>query len=479
VWCAFGAALAYYGLAGLFAAGCPPVLILFLLLPAALPALCKVRGRRRFYALACAVFYAGGIIFGAAARRGADTAALVFPGQSVEKVNAVTGILLDDPRSSRSGQGLASLALEYTYGGGKGGITVRASARGSLLVLFPEEALPHLKDFGRGSRITIDGKFLPPQKAGQKMLYKAKSVHILRAPGKVNRLRTSIRLSLLDFFGEKWGGLSMALLLGIRDNLDSNLAAQYTKAGCAYILALSGMHLAIISAAIAFLLKKPLGLKGAAAAGAVIIVLYVYIVGAQASLCRAAIMYLLGAAAVIFALPATPLLLLAFSFLIQLAIAPASGDSISFILSYLALAGILIWTEHIVCIFRGLVPEFLLSPLAVSISAFLATMPVCILFFGELRMAGIAAGLAMVPLTAFFMLGSMMYLVLGLIPLLKTFASFVLGSLYFILDRLSFFAAKAPPLALPPAPLTLFFSIAVPLLFLAAGIYAAKKRAVV
>jgi competence protein ComEC len=291
----------------------------------------------------------------------------------------------------------------------------------------------------------------------------------------VNRIRTAIRSGLLNFFDEKWGGLAMALLLGIRDNLDGSLALQYTNAGCAYILALSGMHLAIISSVIAFLLKKPLGLKGAAIAGTCFIAVYVYIVGAQASLCRAAIMYALGAAAVVFALPVKPFLLLAFSFIIQLAVFPASGDSLSFILSYLALAGILIGTEHIAGIFRGWIPSFILSPLAASLSAFLATMAVSALFFGELRFVGIAAGLAMVPLTTFFMLGSMAYLALGLIPLVKTLLSCPLGWLYVILERISFLAAKVPPFAFPPAPWALLFALWFPILLVGAGAWKTRR----
>jgi competence protein ComEC len=399
--------------------------------------------RRKAAALICLAFFTGGLVFGLAARREAFRQALIFPGQAPEKITALRGTLADDPRSTKTDRGMANLKLEYAYS--KSG--VRTSARGTALVFFPAGTLPRLKEFGRGSIVYIDGAFVPAEEAErQPAMFRAVSAHVVRAPSFLDRTRTGIRLALLDFFGEKWGGLSMALLLGIRDNLDGEIAKQYTNAGCSYILALSGMHLAIISSVIALLLKKPLGLKGAALAGSCFIVAYVFLVGAQASLVRAAIMYLVGAAAIIFALPADAFLLLCLSFLLQIGGNPASGDALSFILSYLALAGILIFTETIQAAARGLLPDVILSPLSASLSAFLATMGVSALFFGELRLAGILAGLIMVPLTTFFMLGSMAYLLLGLVPYVKIAAGFLLNLLYLILEKVSYVASRAPPL---------------------------------
>ena len=416
--------------------------------------------RRQRAAFICLAFFTGGLVFGLAARRVAFRQALIFPGQVQEKITALRGTLADDPRSTRTDRGMANLKLEYAYS--KGG--VRTSARGTALVFFPAGSLPRLKEFGRGSLVYIDGAFLPAEAGGRPAMFRAVSAHVVQAPSVLDRTRTGIRLALLDFFAEKWGGLSMALLLGIRDNLDTEIAKQYTNAGCSYILALSGMHLAIISSVIALLLKKPLGLKGAAFAGSCFIVVYVFLVGAQASLVRAAIMYIVGAAAIILALPANAFLLLCLSFLLQIGGNPASGDSLSFILSYLALAGILIFTETIQSAARGLLPDIILSPLAASLAAFLATMSVSALFFSELRLAGIIAGLIMVPLTTFFMLGSMAYLLLGLLPYVKIAASFLLNLLYLILEKVSYIASRAPPLAFPPAFLTIFLSLALPVI---------------
>jgi competence protein ComEC len=253
-------------------------------------------------------------------------------------------------------------------------------------------------------------------------------------------------LTILDKLeGHIWGGLGGALLLGVKDNLDSALAQKYQAAGCSHVLALSGMHLAIVAALVAFFLRKPLGLKAASIVGAVLILLYISLIGVQPSLERAAIMYLLGTAAVLGFLPRQPLSLLAMAFLIQIAIRPAAGTSISFILSYLALAGILTLGEFFHNILRGRAPEFLVQPLSASLGAYLATAAVVAANFGIVRPVGLLAGLVSIPLTTVFMVGAMGTLVLSFItPFLANIAGMGLTLLYSLLDHTVSLAARVP-----------------------------------
>jgi competence protein ComEC len=205
------------------------------------------------------------------------------------------------------------------------------------------------------------------------------------------------------------------------------------------------MHLAIVSSVIAFLLKKPLGLQAGAVLGALFIVLYVYLVGAQPSLERAAIMYLLGALAVLGSLPRKPLTLLSLAFVIQLVLRPASGDSLSFILSYLALAGILVLGELIHDLLRGILPAFLSQSVSASVGAFIATSAVMAGFFGVLQPVGIPAGLFIVPLTTVFMIGAMAYLALSLLlPPLAALSGVFLSLLYDLLQRIVQWAGMTP-----------------------------------
>jgi competence protein ComEC len=409
-----------------------------------------------------AVFVSGGILIGFLARGAAFRESVVAPGLPRGGVTGISGTLLDDPRTNSAARGMANLRLAESAGSGG----VRVSAWGRTLVFFPEGSIPRLKEFGRGSTIFVEGNFVEPKNnLDGGAMFRASGVHIVKPPSALERLRTRCRLAVIKVFGEKWGGLALALLLGIKDNLDSELAQKYQKSGCSYILALSGMHLAVVSSIIAFALKKPLGLKAAAALGSCFILLYVYLVGAAPSLNRAALMYIIGAAAMIFSLPKDALQLLALSFIAQIMIDPLSGTSVSFILSYLALAGILILGGRIEFFTRGRLPPFLSEPLSVSLGAFLATISITVFFFGELRFTGIAAGLVMAPLTTLFMMLSIAYLALSFIfPVLNVPLDFALSFLYKALEKIATLAGSAPPLTLKnPAP-AVILGIIIPLL---------------
>jgi competence protein ComEC len=367
-------------------------------------------------------------------------------GLPAEAIEGLYGTLASDPRTFTDGRGMGYLDVQQSTG--KNG--ARASAQARVLVFFPADSMLRLgehKDFGRGSTAFIEGEFLEKGE-NEERVFRARAVHSTTPAPALDQIRTGIRIGIIDRFeGHPWGGLSLALLLGVKDSLDRHLSASYTGAGCAHVLALSGMHLAIVAAILAFFLKKPLGLKAAALTGAGFIVCYVYLVGDLPSLNRAAIMYLLGTLAIMGMLPRKPGLILALSFLIQIIIWPSSGRSVSFILSYSALAGILLLGEAFHDVIRKLVPELLGAPLSASLGAFLATAAVVAGVFGMLRPVGILAGLVIVPVTTLFMIVSLIFLVLSglsVIPFLAGAAGSVLTVLYEGLETLVLFFGKAP-----------------------------------
>jgi competence protein ComEC len=386
-----------------------------------------------------------GLVFGICSA-GSGQNKVVF-GLPENKITGIEGVLLEDPRIISGGKAVVSVSLRGCVAGStlRAG-TLRASGRGEVSVFVPQENVERLKHFGRGAVIFVEGSLRSAERgnSGQSWSVSAKSLHIVKPPPLIEQMRTGIRLNLIKrFSGKSWGGLALALLLGIKDNLDTELAVMYRNAGLAYILALSGMHLAILAALITFLLKKPLGLKASAICGAVIIILYCFLVGSMPSLNRAAMMYLLGVLAVLGALPKKPMSILSLSFIIQIIVTPSAGSSISFILSYLALVGILIIGKSLSSLFAGKVPDFLLQPLSMSCGAFLATAGVCSSAFGIIAPVGIITGLVMVPLTTVFMIGSIIWLVLDFLSL-SALLNFPLSVLYKLMETIAFTAGKIP-----------------------------------
>ena len=470
---ALGAAISYYGM-GLFSPRALTACVIgfiaagfgFIGLMRVLS--CGVKNASRFlfqneadyeakrYLFRLAQRYAIALSIGFLASLAAGKPQPMRPGLPLGKIAGVYGTLLDDPRILSGGpagntRGMGYVSLRKTRDAKK----TEASANGKLLVFFPEGAIPRLRDFGRGSEVYLEGSVVgadgagePGGKPAREPLFRAEGVHIVKAAPAVERFRTGLRLNVADRFAAyDWGGLALALLFGIKDNLDTTLSKQYQAAGCSHVLALSGMHLAIVSAVIAFFLRRPLGLKLAAVAGAVFIIGYIYLVGDLPSLNRAAIMYLLWTAVILFSLPKDPLSVLGMAFLIQIAAQQGSGKSISFILSYLALAGILIFSEAIYGLMRGKVPDALSKSLAASLAAFIATAAVTALFFGTLRPIGIIAGLVIVPLTTAFMFGAMAALALSFAaPALLASLGTALSLFYALLSRLVSWASLPPGL---------------------------------
>jgi competence protein ComEC len=205
------------------------------------------------------------------------------------------------------------------------------------------------------------------------------------------------------------------------------------------------MHLAILSGVLAFLLRRPLGTRWASLFGAVFILGYVFIIGSQPSLVRSVIMYLIGTFSLWGLLKGKPISLLCMAFIIQLLFQSEAGTSVSFILSYLALAGILTLGQTLHGLFRGRLPEILSGGLSASLGAFIVTAPVVVLYFGSLRPIGILAGLIIAPLSSLFMVIALAALVMRFLPLpLWDLLDIVLSWFYRIMEYLVSLAGFVP-----------------------------------
>ena len=388
-----------------------------------------------------ATAFSAGLALGIGA--GAKISSSVNFGIPEDTVMGVSGVLLDDPRLLSIGRAMSTLSLRMATGTNG----VRATASGEITVFFMEESAERLREFGRGAGIFAGGNLRESSGAGGGYVFSAESLHVTEQAPPLERFRTGLRLGLARRLSADWGGMALALLVGIRDNLDTGIASLYRDAGCSHILALSGMHLAVLVAIISFLLKKPLGLRPAALAGACIIIAYCFIVGPLPSLNRAALMYLIGVFAVLGMLKRDALTLLCMAFLVQLVFTPKAGVSLSFILSYLALAGILIIGEMLNSYFTGRIPAVILQPVAASLGAFIATAGVTAWFFGILRPVGIAASLVLTPLTMLFMIGSILWLLVDLtVPSLSFLMANPLSLLYRLMENTAKLASYVPGL---------------------------------
>lgn len=187
-----------------------------------------------------------------------------------------------------------------------------------------------------------------------------------------------------------------AMLLGEKGSLDSELKLRYQIGGMIHILAISGLHISLLGMGLFNLLKRiGLGNTGAGMLALVVMLQYGMLTGGSVSAMRAVCMFLLSIGAKIVGRSYDLLTALSLSAILLLLDSPAYLYSSSFLLSFGAVAGLGIISPYITEI-TGAKKKLYKSFLS-SFSVQLATLPVMLVFFGEVSVAGILLNLLVLP----------------------------------------------------------------------------------
>ncbi len=272
-----------------------------------------------------------------------------------------------------------------------------------------------------------------------------------RWPSAVMRIRALLRLQLKRLLYQ-WGAAGaflLALVSSSREYLDRELSEGFTRAGLAHILALSGMHLSLVGGAAVRAGRRIGGKKLSVVCSVTAMLFFVWFAGASPSLTRALVFSFILTAGAACGLNTGMTGALAASFLIQVFLFPADAFSVSFILSYGALAGILTVGEKIAGAAAGKIPPCVASPVSASAGAQIATAPVTAAVCGKIVPAGIAASVFVSPLAALFLLAGMACVFLCLLfPFLTGICGAVLGVLYTVISAAVLFFSGIPLLSL-------------------------------
>ncbi len=333
---------------------------------------------------------------------------------AAEQISGIEGTLCLDPQSYGSRYHLLTLESSSVWNADGS----RFSARGKCRVLLPRDLI--MAGFPGGSRarqggadrlflsagmtVSIPAKLIKSD-ASQGQLLNGSDVHLLEKPGWPSALRSVLRYRLFALLYNRGpaGAMLSALITGSRDYIDAEVIQDYRDAGLSHLLALSGMHLALVALAGKYIGRIIGGKRLAVPLALLIMFMFVWFAGYSPSLVRAALMALIMTASEAVGFRKAALPALAATFLAQLLIAPADSVSLSFILSYTALAGILTLGENLSDLSTGRLPALLGQPLAAALAAQLFTAPVTIVMLGSFAPAGIAASCLVTPLLLFFL----------------------------------------------------------------------------
>lgn len=205
--------------------------------------------------------------------------------------------------------------------------------------------------------------------------------------------------------GAKEAGVAEALLIGYRDDLDRDLVQSYSNTGVIHVIAISGMHLAMIYGLL-ILILKPLNRnnKTRLLRGAIILSvlwLFTLLSGAGPSILRSAVMFsfivvgesLAKQVSIYHTLSASAFFLLCYN--------PFFVWDVGFQLSYTAVLSIVIFSKPITnwFYFKYKWADNIWKLMAVTISAQILTTPLSIYHFHQVPNLFLLSNLIIVPLS--------------------------------------------------------------------------------
>jgi competence protein ComEC len=240
---------------------------------------------------------------------------------------------------------------------------------------------------------------------------------------------------LYQIFPDPEAALLAGILLGDDNGLPADLQQAYRNTGTAHIIAISGFNITIIAGLFILLFSRLLGRRRGAILAVLGILLYTVLVGATASVVRAAIMGTLAIFARQLGRRQNGLNTLAFTAALMAMINPLVLWDVGFQLSFAATLGLILyaqpfedWAERLVSRFvkpekARKVASLVSATLLFTLAAQLTTLPIMAYHFGRISLVSLIANPFILPAQPAVMVLSGLALLLSFIylPLGKVF----------------------------------------------------------
>lgn len=208
-------------------------------------------------------------------------------------------------------------------------------------------------------------------------------------------------------------GLAESLLLGYREELDKNTKDAFLKSGVSHLLAVSGMHTALLYQAV-FLFFIPFGQSQKhrfvfLATALVILAYFTLLSGCSSSVLRASIMCGMFATAYAFRKRGSGLNTLGTSMVVMLWFSPYQAWNIGFQLSVLAVIGILTLHQYLSAHIQPQqkIYKYVFESMSITICAQITTLPVILYHFQSFPLYFIPANILLIPISTAALFASM------------------------------------------------------------------------
>ncbi len=267
----------------------------------------------------------------------------------------------------------------------------------------------------------------------------------------INSLRERLLIIIKKYLPDKSGNsLLEALMVGFTDDLDPDLLKSYADSGVIHIIAISGLHLALICYILQLTLQKTGKKKFSKWIKLVLIITslwgYSLLTGASPSVIRSAGMFTL----VLFSrsifresvfmntLVASAFLLVCFE--------PNWLWDIGFQLSYAAVLSLSLFSKPFkeMILPQNKILASVWNAASVSLSAQVLTTPLSIYYFHQFPSYFLIANLLAVPISSAILIGGILLCVFSFLIPLGQFIGWLLGLLIHFLNSFIFYISKLP-----------------------------------
>ncbi len=250
----------------------------------------------------------------------------------------------------------------------------------------------------------------------------------------IDRLRNVITSLFYKSLPQDEAGFLSTLIVGERSAISDQIWSDFQKTGTSHLLSISGQHIGIVGvffyALILWLLKRSERLmllfstrKIARLLTLVPIFFYTLLAGSPAPALRASILAVFIALAPFVRREVDRVSALAGGALLITFLDPSAPFSVSFQLSFLAVLGLLIFSQGLREEGPSFYRKFIINPLWLGLGAFLLTLPLVAYRFHQISFSGLIINLWAIPfVSVILILASMALLMDGLIPVLGHFA---------------------------------------------------------
>ena len=236
--------------------------------------------------------------------------------------------------------------------------------------------------------------------------------------------------------------IAEALLIGYTQDLDKDLVQAYSNTGVVHIIAISGMHLALIYLLLVRIFNKIPYVKRSRITKVVCILsclwLFSLLTGGSASVLRAAVMFTCIVIGENFTKKASIYNSLAASAFLLLCYNPYFLYDVGFQLSYLAVLSIVVFQKpiyHLIFIKKKW-PRILWELVSISFAAQILTFPVCIYYFHQFPILFLFTNIIMVPLSSLILYVEIILIALSWIPLVGLYVGKITWWLIWCMNKI-------------------------------------------